>query len=171
MPKTRSWTDAEFENAVAENISIAGVIRQLGLGVTGGNYQAVRRHAQRLKLSTEHWLGQGYLKGRTHNWTKAIPLKNILVQRSVYGGGGQRLKRRLIREGLLEDKCYICGCGPEWRGEFLVLVLDHINGTHNDNRIENLRVLCPNCDSQTATYGGRNKRARGGIGRRARSRA
>lgn len=59
----------------------------------------------------------------------------------------------MINEGLKEDKCEICGQLPEWNGKPLVLQLDHINGDHYDNRIENLRIVCPNCHTQTDTFG------------------
>lgn len=65
----------------------------------------------------------------------------------------QKLKQQLINEGLKEDKCEICGQLPEWNGQPLVLQLDHINGDHYDNRIENLRIVCPNCHTQTDTFG------------------
>ncbi len=63
-----------------------------------------------------------------------------------------QLKKRLLREGLLENKCCKCGNDGEWLGNNLPLELDHINGVNNDNRIENLRILCPNCHSQTPTF-------------------
>lgn len=65
----------------------------------------------------------------------------------------QKLKQQLINEGLKEDKCEICGQLPEWNEKPLVLQLDHINGDHYDNRIENLRIVCPNCHTQTDTFG------------------
>lgn len=65
----------------------------------------------------------------------------------------QKLKRLLLKEGLKEDKCEICGQLPEWNGKPLVLQLDHINGDHYDNRLENLRIVCPNCHTQTDTFG------------------
>ena len=66
------------------------------------------------------------------------------------------VKRRALKLGLLKEECAICGRGPEWRSMRLVLVLDHINGVNNDNRIENLRLVCPNCNSQLPTFSGRN---------------
>lgn len=65
------------------------------------------------------------------------------------------LRDRLVREGFLEFKCAFCGI-DFWRGQPLSLELDHINGNKHDNRLENLRILCPNCHSQTETYSGRN---------------
>ena len=79
------------------------------------------------------------------------PLKEILIENCEYKSS--TLKKRLIKEGLLTEKCYKCGLGSEWQSEPLVLQLDHINGIRTDNRIENLRILCPNCHTQTPTYG------------------
>lgn len=79
-----------------------------------------------------------------------IPFEEILVEHSTYLGLAS-LKRRLLRAGLLTYHCYICGI-KDWLGEKLSLELDHINGIPDDNRLENLRLLCPNCHSQTPTY-------------------
>ena len=69
------------------------------------------------------------------------------------------LKMRLLKAGLLENRCDVCGVA-DWRGESLNIHLDHINGVKNDNRLENLRMLCPNCHSQTPTFSGRNVKRR-----------
>jgi len=90
----------------------------------------------------------------THGFQQQYSLPDILVENSSYGNRGQ-LKKRLLREGLLDSVCSECGCRPVWKSKPLVLVLDHINGVRNDNRIENLRLLCPNCNSQTDTFAGR----------------
>jgi 5-methylcytosine-specific restriction endonuclease McrA len=71
----------------------------------------------------------------------------------------KHLKTRLVRAGLLENNCRSCGL-KDWQGRPLSMHLDHINGVPGDNRLENLRMLCPNCHSQTPTYGGRNARRR-----------
>lgn len=70
----------------------------------------------------------------------------------------ERIKRKLVQEGYLENICGICRMPPEWNGKPLVFHLDHINGIHTDNRIENFRLMCPNCHSQTETFSWRNVR-------------
>lgn len=86
---------------------------------------------------------------------KKYPLDEILVVNSKFSHK-QRLVYKLLEEKLIEHKCNMCRICPVWQEKTLVLQLDHINGTNNDNRIENLRLLCPNCHSQTDTYGGKN---------------
>lgn len=63
-----------------------------------------------------------------------------------------RIKELIIKEKILEYKCDICGNMGEWNNQKIILHVDHINGVNNDNRLENLRFLCPNCHSQTKTY-------------------
>jgi hypothetical protein len=110
----------------------------------------------RLGLDTRHFLGAAHLRGKSHGWARRLPLDIILVANSAYMSMWN-LKRRLMSGGLLQAKCSECGL-TEWRGSRLVL--DHVNGDPRDHRLENLRLLCPNCNSQTPTFAGRNKRLR-----------
>jgi HNH endonuclease len=153
----RPWPADLFAQAVAQNISICGVLRQLGRTVSGSNYRYVHLLVAAHNLDTSHWLGEAHLRGRTHSWSRATPLAEILVEHSTYINAGW-LKRRLVAKGLLPYACAECGL-DNWRGRGLTLQLDHINGVGDDNRLENLRLLCPNCHSQTETYCGRNQSA------------
>jgi hypothetical protein len=128
----------------------------LGLSPTGANYKGVQANFSRLGLDTSHFTGQGHLKNKHHSWTPSRPLADILIENSTYLGT-THLKARLLREGLLANCCAECGSPPLWRGRPLVLILDHKNGNRSDNRIENLRLLCPNCNSQQATFAGKNR--------------
>lgn len=160
MIAARKWrlNEEVFRQAVAKSESAAMVLRAVGRAVTGSGYQLVSREIRRLGLDISHWTGQAH--GRTQQ--KKIPWSDLLVEGSSkkisYG-----MKRRLVKDGLLRNECYVCGIGPSWKGKPLVLVLDHINGIRNDHSITNLRLVCPNCDSQLPTFCGRNLKLLAGL--------
>lgn len=145
--------------AVKKSISIAEVFRRLNICNTGTAYKTLKRRIQELNLDTSHFKGQGHLKDRQHNWSIKQTLQEILVVDSTYVST-QNLKKRLLKEGILENKCGECGLTNQWNGKPITLQLDHINGVANDHRQENLRLLCPNCHSQTSTFAGKNKKYR-----------
>lgn len=155
MPKIRKYTDEDFANAVKNSDSIAGTLRKLNLQPTGGNYKIANARIKSLELDTSHFTGQGHLKGKTHDWAKKIPLEEILVKDSLYQQT-YKLKNRLIKEGYFEEKCYRCE-RKKWNKLKIPLELEHKNGINNDNRLENLTLLCPNCHAQTTTHRGKNK--------------
>jgi hypothetical protein len=154
--RPRRYSDDDIRDAVRLSTSIAQVLTRLGLSPTGANYKGMHAHFRRLGIDTAHFTGQGHLKGKRHSWTPGQPLAEVLIQASPYRNTF-RLKIRLIREGLLAYKCSECGTPPEWQGKPLVLILDHRNGDRADHRLENLRLLCPNCNSQQPTFAGKNK--------------
>ena len=88
-------------------------------------------------------------KGKTF-----VPNEEVFIENSHYSN--EMVKQRIVKQNLLEYRCVTCGV-DSWQGETIVLDLDHINGDNLDNRLSNLRYLCPNCHSQTSTYKGRNK--------------
>lgn len=154
MPPRR-WTDADLIAAVARNTTIIGVLRDLGLSSSPGNYRTVHRLTAHLGIDTKHFLGQSHLRGRDHPSRTTLSLDQILVEDSTYTNGTS-LKRRLIHAGLLKEQCAGCSTGSVWQGKPLVLQLEHRNGNPRDHRIENLCLLCPNCHSQTSTFTSRS---------------
>lgn len=156
-PRGRTWSDADLAWAVAMNFSMRATIHALGLKVGGSVYPTLHRRIADLGLDTSHWTGQSWAKGRSLPRGRR-PLDEILVDESDYLDTN-RLKHRLIEAGLMRWCCAACG-RTTWEGHAIPLQLDHINGRRDDNRLENLRILCPNCHSLTDTWCGKN------IGRR-----
>jgi Zn finger protein HypA/HybF involved in hydrogenase expression len=151
-----SYTNEEFKQAVKDNYSVAGVCRQIGIRPCGGNYRIVNRKINDFKLDVSHFSGQGWRKGAKISVRKGIPLSEILVKGSNYQSF--KLKNRLIKEGLKQWKCESCN-NEDWMSKKIPLELEHCNGDNTDNRLENLKLLCPNCHAQTDYYRGRNKKS------------
>jgi hypothetical protein len=143
----RSYTDEQFLYAVKNSKFMTEAIRMLGLAP--GNHKIFKKVLEKLNPDISHWIDPHVL--RLSNLKKEeIPLEEILIENSKYLST-TTLKERLIRSNMLLYECCICGINS-WNGSGLVLQLDHINGVRTDNRIENLRLLCPNCHSQTDTF-------------------
>jgi Zn finger protein HypA/HybF involved in hydrogenase expression len=137
--------EEEFREIISSSNSLTECLKKIGL--TGSSsYSRLNRRIEELGCSTEHF-------GNISSYA-TYSLDEILIENSTYANI-TRLKERLVREKRLEYKCSECGI-TNWMGKSLSLQLDHINGKHNDHRIENLRFLCPNCHSQTDTFAGRN---------------
>lgn len=156
MPDRRKWTDTQLKNAVAKSKSYRSVIKQLGLVPAGGNYDQVKRKIKELNLDTSHFTGKVWNKGMTGLSVFRIPLKEVLVKNSDFQS--YKLKKRLYYEGLKKPRCELCGWAKQSMDGRIPLELDHINGDRYDNRIENLRILCPNCHSLQPTHRGKNRR-------------
>ncbi len=149
----RRYTKEEFILAWEESKSIADVLRVLNIVPAGGNYQSLNSAAKELGLTKSHMTGQGWNKGGVGT-NKGKELDLILVKGSSLSS--HNIRKRLIKEGWKGARCEVCKL-EEWMGASISLELDHINGDRFDNRIENLRILCPNCHAQTDTYRGKNK--------------
>lgn len=152
----RTWTKEKMISAIKNSTTYSGVIQKIGLKVTAGNYRTVRKFVVEESIDISHMTGQASGRGGP----SPISLKDLLVKESTYTNT-THVKKRLLKEGLLDNRCYLQDCPnpePLWKGVPLVMRIDHINGINNDHRIENLRLVCPNCDSQLPTFcRGKNK--------------
>lgn len=148
----------QFAALVASSKTTTQILKAFGLRNQGHNGRTIHRRLKEDSLSIDHLLiGKA---ARTAKLTRRslLPLEDLLQKGTQIGSS--RLKKRLLNQGLLQERCAVCPQTTEWNGQKLVLVLDHVNGDPTDNRLDNLRLLCPNCNSQTATFAGKNaKRA------------
>lgn len=155
MAKKRSWTEQELRQAVFECKSVRQVIQRLDLIPAGGNYAQMKKYIKELGLDTSHFTGMVWNKGKRWPWKSRIPIEKVLIKGSYYQS--HELKQRLFALGIKTAACEECGWSKKTSDGRLPLELDHINGDHFDNRLENLRILCPNCHSLKPTHRGRNR--------------
>lgn len=135
------YSKDQILEAINDNNSMSQAAAELGAA-----FSTFKRYAQKYGLYNTNQAGVGLRK----------PKKNL---KDVFSGKEHlvtsQLKNRLILEGYKENRCESCGI-EEWNGAPISLELDHISGDRSDNSLQNLRILCPNCHSQTPTYRGRN---------------
>lgn len=156
MPGKRTYSDEKLKMLVAESISLAEVLRKLDLRPAGGNYDLLKNRIKELDLDTAHFTGKFSLRGKRNPVVRRRTLEEILVKDSTFVSTNN-LRKRLLNEGIFEHRCVSCGL-TEWLTQPIPLEIDHINGDRRDNRLDNLRLLCPNCHALTATYRGKNKK-------------
>jgi len=149
----KKYTDEQLVAAVQNSVTLQQVLDKLNLI---GGHARIKEKILQLKLDINHWTNFSGSVPR-----KIVPLENLLKKNTNIQTSN--LKTRLLNNEYLEYKCSICGIS-EWNDKSISLQLDHINGQRKDNRLKNLRLLCPNCHSQTDTFCGKNTK---GIKRKA----
>lgn len=137
---------------VKSSNNISEIAKKLKLSTGHGNRQTIIRYIKRYNIDTSHF--NIIYKNNNKNFNK-IDINNILIKNSKYVST-VHLKNRLYKEGLKERKCELCGQDENWNGKKMSLILDHINGINDDNRIENIRIVCPNCNATLDTHCGKN---------------
>lgn len=156
-PRRGSWDD-DLRAAVRASRSYAEVGRRLGYAPSGGIHRFLKAHIHRVGADVSHFTGRAWNRGGSTVCAPVRPLDELLAYGS--GASSATVRRRLIKEGLKEGRCERCG-RSEWLGNPLPLQLHHVDGDHLDNRLDNLRILCPNCHAITETWCGRNRKPAG----------
>lgn len=156
--KTRSWTEKQLQLAAKKSTSLRQVLHCLNLKEAGGNYTQIQQYLVKYKIDVKHFTGRAWNKGRKGLGQPRIPLDRILRVNNNFQS--YKLKKRLFLAKLKSPQCEICGWAKKSIDGRIPLELDHINGDSHDNRLENLRILCPNCHSLQPTHRGRNIKKR-----------
>lgn len=147
MSKIDNFTKEQLEEIVQNSYSLREVLKAIGYTVTGDNNNTLKKRLQEYNIDYSHFS----LKGRNRTVRNE---ENVFCINST---ASQKTLRSWYEKGnYTEYKCAICGQEPFWNGKKLTLTLDHINGHNHDDRLENLRWICPNCDRQLDTFAGKN---------------
>ena len=146
-------TDEQFISLVRGSTNISEILFKLGYSVSGNSwgFSQVRRRMESLGLESSDFKGKTNLSD--YHRERKISSEELFKENGKHNR--HIVRKRIIKDNLIPYRCSLCGI-TTWNGKTLSLELDHINGINNDNRLENLRFLCPNCHSQTTTYGSRN---------------
>ena len=158
--RLHKYTHEQLREAVRTSGSIRQALKKLDVAPYGGNYATFKKAVKHFEIDTSHFHGKLWNMGDHTGHLKRVrpaplPLEEILVKDSDYQS--YKLKNRLLKAGIKEHRCEMCNI-TEWLGKEAPLELDHVNGDRRDNRLLNLRVLCPNCHATTSTYRGKNRK-------------
>lgn len=151
----RKFTDEQFIQMASESESLSDFMIKLGYANSeGSSRHGVKKRC--VELSIPIPLASGKTMTKNACKTRVIPVEEYFAKNT--NRTGHTTREKIIRENLLNYKCAFCGNDGNWNGKPLTLELDHINGDHLDNRLKNLRFLCPNCHAQTETFRGRKNK-------------
>lgn len=151
MALVDKYSKEELENIVKNSKTLVEVVDKLGYSThTGRNPYTVKNRLDKLGIDYSNLVSRIYSSDRNEN---NIFIKNSTANQSV-------LRRWYLKGNYTDYKCSICGLEPFWQGKELTLILDHINGENHDDRLENLRWVCPNCNQQLDTTGFKQMRVK-----------
>jgi len=135
---------------VSESMSMKDVVLALGKSVSGKQYKVIKKFIDDNSIDDTHFNPYHLNKTNLKIGRVTYPIDHWLKNGSNISSSN--LKVKLYKEGLKKRDCEMCGQGEEWLGKKMSLILDHINGVNDDNRLDNLRIVCPNCNATLETH-------------------
>ena len=146
-------SNEEFTNLVKNSKTMTELLKQFGMENKGGNFKTCKKRINELQINTSHFLS----RTQSSTWKRRVTKEDLLKKLTTNSCYNRTdLKKRLIKFNIIKYECVKCKNNGIWELEKLTLQLEHKNGISDDNRIENLEFLCPNCHSQTSTFAGRS---------------
>lgn len=155
----KDMNEVEFLHRINDANGITDFLRTLGMSVRGTNWSLVKERIKLSNINTSHFFSKSEMSKKTTTLSKE-EFVNVMLQDSSTKRSGKVIKKYLFLYDFKKEACEKCGIGSWWCGEPITLQLDHINGVNTDDRLENLRILCPNCHSQTETFAGKALRVK-----------
>ena len=152
--RRRKWTKDNLISAARSSFSYRQILKKLGLVEAGGNYEQIKKYINEFGIDISHFRGKGWNKGLKGIGKPRVSLEKILTKGNSFQSF--KLKKRLFNQNIKRQECEECGWAQKRVDGSIPLELDHINGDRHDNRLENLRILCPNCHSLKMTHRGKN---------------
>ena len=156
--KLYDYTPEQLQKLLDTSYSYANVLSKCGMSERGGNHRTLKRIIKEYGLSKDQ-LNKNrriFLKecaNKSNKNKRAVCLEDVFSNKKPMLGS--RLAKRMIEEGYKEKRCERCGI-TDWMGMPITLQLHHKDGNHRNNQLDNLEILCPNCHTQTDTYGAKN---------------
>lgn len=150
------WSKDVLLESIKKSNSKSDILRNIGLKLNSGNFQTLEKYCNVYDIQLEN------LKFDFKSHSKKNGFQRKLTNEQLFKKNNNRnnsrvIKKRIFDEKLLKNECSICGLGDVWMEKPISLQLDHKNGDRFDNTLDNLRILCPNCHSQTETFGSKNR--------------
>lgn len=136
---------------VKDSINVSDALKKLGFSGSNGNSKTFYKYIKKYEIDISHFTGKAI------KYRNSINLDDILSNKTHYYNS-HNLKNHLYKAGLKKPICELCGQDENWKGQKISLILDHIDGNRNNNNLENLRIVCPNCDAALPTYKGKNRK-------------
>ena len=145
------YLEVNLRPIIEESKSIGEALLKMKLRRAGSNHKVLKKYIEKYKIDTSHFLTQSERILINAKMYAKRPIEYYLVENN-YKSGSSSIKKRLYNENILMPICVFCGLGEVWMGKKISLILDHKNGINSDYRLENLRIVCPNCNATLDTH-------------------